>query len=79
MNVLYTSLAYPPSIGGGEIHLHHLAGRIAKGGCDVRVITQWSSTRSDWLRGATTRCRDAVAMRSRSGASGMLKLPVQPC
>ncbi len=63
MNVLYTSAAYPPSIGGGEIHLHQLVARVAAGGCGVRVINQWSSSRSDWLRGATTGCRDAGTYR----------------
>ena len=63
MNVLYTSLAYPPSIGGGEIHLHRLASEVASNGCGVHVINQWSSSRTDWIRGSTTRCRNAVNYR----------------
>jgi len=56
MDVRYASLAYPPSLGGGEIHLHRLAQGVASRGHDVAVVTQWSHTRSDWLSGATLRC-----------------------
>ncbi|ANM31544.1 hypothetical protein ABI59_21230 [Acidobacteria bacterium Mor1] len=54
MRILYTSLAYPPSIGGGEIHLHRLVREMSRRGADVQVICQWSRSRSDWLRGSTT-------------------------
>jgi glycosyltransferase involved in cell wall biosynthesis len=61
MNVLYVSLSYPPSIGGGEIHLHRLAKEIERQGHRVRVVTQWSRSRSDWVYGATTRSDPARA------------------
>lgn len=56
MDVRYASLAYPPSLGGGEIHLHCLAGEVARRGHTVAVVTQWSRTRHDWLAGATVCC-----------------------
>ncbi len=56
MDILYTSFVYLPSLGGGEIHLHQIAKTIAQQGHRVRVVNQWSRSRSDWIYGATIRC-----------------------
>jgi glycosyltransferase involved in cell wall biosynthesis len=53
MEILYASLAYPPSLGGGEIHLHELAKEIARRGNGVRVVSQWSRPQADWTYAAS--------------------------
>lgn len=40
MRLLYASARYPPSVGGGEIHLHELAKALALRGHRVRVVSQ---------------------------------------
>ena len=52
MNILYTLTAYPPSIGGAQLHHHALAQRIATRHT-IRVLTHWDSNRTDWLLGTT--------------------------
>ena len=56
MDILYASVPYPPSLGGGQLHLHTLVKTVAGRGHGVRVVCQWSRSRSDWLRGATIHC-----------------------
>ncbi len=56
MDILYSSFVYLPSLGGGEIHLHQIAKTLGQQGHRVRVVNQWSRSRSDWIYGATIRC-----------------------
>ncbi|UCC39587.1 MAG: glycosyltransferase family 4 protein [Candidatus Aminicenantes bacterium] len=51
-NLLYTLTTYPPSIGGAQIHQHHLA-RQLKGRHSIQVLSLWESNRTDWLLGTT--------------------------
>ncbi|MBM4421928.1 MAG: glycosyltransferase family 4 protein [Chloroflexi bacterium] len=52
MNLLFTLTAYPPSVGGAQLHMHQLARELA---CRHRlqVVTQWDESRTDWLMGTT--------------------------
>lgn len=51
MRLLYTLTAYPPSVGGAQIHTHLLAQAIAPRA--VQVVCHWDHNRSDWLLGTT--------------------------
>lgn len=53
MNIAYAAVCYLPRIGGGEIHLHHVAKEMLARGNRVHVISQWSRWRRDWLWGTT--------------------------
>ncbi|MCC7359372.1 MAG: glycosyltransferase family 4 protein [Anaerolineales bacterium] len=52
MNLLLILTAYPPSVGGAQIHMHQLAQSLARRHA-VQVVTQWDEQRTDWLRGTT--------------------------
>jgi glycosyltransferase involved in cell wall biosynthesis len=52
MRICYTLTAYPPSIGGAQLHFHALA-RALSPAHDVQVIAQWRNNRTDWLLGTT--------------------------
>lgn len=52
MTILYTITAYPPSVGGAQLHLHELACRMAHDE-RVGVVYQWDENRTDWLWGTT--------------------------
>jgi len=52
MRICYTLTAYPPSIGGAQLHFHALA-RALSPAHDVQVIAQWRKNRTDWLWGTT--------------------------
>lgn len=54
MNLLYTATAYPPSLGGAQIHLHSLARMMVKNH-RLQVVSQWDENRADWLLGTTLR------------------------
>ena len=54
MNLLYTLTAYPPSIGGAQLHAHLLA-RQMQMRHSVQVVSQWDDNRTDWLLGTTLR------------------------
>lgn len=54
MNLLFTLTAYPPSIGGAQLHMHQLA-RQLQTHHELRVVTQWDEPRRDWLLGTTLR------------------------
>ena len=47
--------AYPPSIGGAQVHTQALAQELARRGVQVRVSCHWRETRTDWVLGTTTR------------------------
>jgi glycosyltransferase involved in cell wall biosynthesis len=55
-DVLYFSTIYPPAIGGAQGHLHRLAQEVQAAGHRVRVVTQSSRYRRDWLRLSTVCC-----------------------
>lgn len=54
MKLLYTITAYPPSVGGAQIHSHLLLQYLAPD-LDVQVATLWDRHRTDWLLGTTLR------------------------
>jgi len=47
--------AYPPSIGGAQVHTQALAQELARRGNRVRVSCHWRETRTDWVLGTTMR------------------------
>ncbi|ESA38248.1 glycosyltransferase [Leptolyngbya sp. Heron Island J] len=51
LRLLYTLTTYPPSVGGAQIHQHHLAQSLSN--CHVQVVTHWQRNRTDWLLGTT--------------------------
>lgn len=52
MNLLYTLTAYPPAIGGAQLHQHLLAQHL-KARHNIQVVSQWDENRTDWLLGTT--------------------------
>lgn len=52
MNLLYTLTAYPPYIGGAQLHQHLLAQQL-QGRHSIQVATFWNHNRTDWLLGTT--------------------------
>ena len=52
MNLLYTLTAYPPYIGGAQLHQHLLAQQF-QGRHSIQVATCWNHNRTDWLLGTT--------------------------
>ncbi|PSN11551.1 glycosyltransferase family 1 protein [filamentous cyanobacterium CCT1] len=52
MNLLYTLTAYPPYIGGAQLHQHLLAQQL-QATHPVQVATFWNYNRTDWLLGTT--------------------------
>ena len=53
MKILYAITAYPPAVGGAQIHAHCMAKAVQGLGHDVRVVCHWSNDRRDWIRGST--------------------------
>ncbi|MBD1861226.1 MULTISPECIES: glycosyltransferase family 4 protein [Trichocoleus] len=54
MNLLYTLTAYPPYIGGAQLHQHLLAQQL-KSHHQIQVCSHWDHHRTDWLLGTTLR------------------------
>jgi glycosyltransferase involved in cell wall biosynthesis len=52
MKILFAQTAYPPSIGGVQIHQHRLACTLSHKH-DVTALCQWERNRTDWLLGTT--------------------------
>lgn len=52
MKLLYTLTAYPPYIGGAQLHLHLLAQQFQTNHT-IQVATFWNHNRTDWLLGTT--------------------------
>lgn len=52
MHLLYTLTAYPPSIGGAQIHTHLLVQAMAQRN-NVQAVCHWDQNRTDWLLGTT--------------------------
>ncbi len=57
MNLLHTITAYPPSIGGAQLHALMLA-QYLQADSQMQVACLWDSNRTDWLLG-TTLCAPA--------------------
>jgi glycosyltransferase involved in cell wall biosynthesis len=54
VKLLYTLTAYPPYIGGAQLHQHLLAQQIQKRH-HLQVVCHWNHNRTDWLIGTTLR------------------------
>jgi glycosyltransferase involved in cell wall biosynthesis len=52
MQLLYTLTAYPPYIGGAQLHQHILAQQLQPQHA-VQVVCHWDRNRTDWLLGTT--------------------------
>lgn len=52
LKILSVITGYVPSIGGAQIHTHHLNQELAKRH-NLQVICQWTENRTDFLRGTT--------------------------
>ena len=52
MNLLYTLTAYPPFLGGAQLHQHLLAQHLQTDH-DIQVVSFWDVHRTDWLLGTT--------------------------
>lgn len=52
MNLLYSSTAYPPSMGGAQM-LHHTTAQSLKKKHEIQVFSHWEENRTDWLLGTT--------------------------
>lgn len=84
MNLLYTLTAYPPAIGGAQLHQHLLAQQLQQDH-DIQVVSFWDRNRTDWLLGTTVRSHstphpytiDAIPVH-RMGFSGIEKLKMLP-
>jgi glycogen synthase len=58
VRILSVISAYPPAMGGAQIHAHALNRALLERGNQVTVATTWRSTRRDWLRGTTVAAPD---------------------
>lgn len=67
MNVLFTLTAYPPSVGGAQLLMHHLARELMPR-LGMQVVTQWDTQRTDWLWGTTL---DAPALAATYEVDGV--------
>ena len=54
MKLLSTLTAFPPSIGGAQLHHHQLSLQLAARH-EVQIVSQWDQNRTDWLLGTTLR------------------------
>lgn len=54
MQLLYTLTAYPPYIGGAQLHQHILAQQL-QARHSIQVVSHWDQNRTDWLLGTTLR------------------------
>ena len=54
MQLLYTLTAYPPYIGGAQLHQHYIAQQLQLRH-SIQVVSQWDTNRTDWLLGTTVR------------------------
>src|SRR5579859_7538070 len=52
MRLIVTITSYPPAIGGAQLLMHHLACQLVQRH-SVQVLTQWDTSRTDWLLGTT--------------------------
>ncbi|KAM3096032.1 glycosyltransferase family 4 protein [Phormidesmis sp. 146-35] len=52
MRLLYTLTAYPPYIGGAQLHQHKVAQQLSDRHT-IQVVSHWDQNRTDWLLGTT--------------------------
>jgi glycosyltransferase involved in cell wall biosynthesis len=52
MRLLYTLTAYPPYLGGAQLHQHILAQQL-QAQHSIQAICHWQKNRTDWLLGTT--------------------------
>jgi len=52
LNILHTLTAYPPSMGGAQLHHHQLIKNLIRNH-NNNVVTYWDQNRTDWLLGTT--------------------------
>jgi glycosyltransferase involved in cell wall biosynthesis len=52
MRLLYTLTAYPPYIGGAQLHQHKVAQQLSDRH-SIQVVSHWDQNRTDWLLGTT--------------------------
>lgn len=68
MNILYTSTAYPPSVGGAQ-SLHHMMAQSLIKKHSVRVVSHWDKNRTDWLLGTTIGAPSVASQYEIAGVS----------
>jgi glycosyltransferase involved in cell wall biosynthesis len=84
MKLLYTLTAYPPYIGGAQLH-QHLLGQHLLSRHSIQVVCHWNENRTDWLLGTTINspsedydyCIDNVPVH-RMGLSTAQKIRLSP-
>jgi glycosyltransferase involved in cell wall biosynthesis len=54
MRFLYTLTAYPPYIGGAQLHQHYLAQHL-RTRHNIQIVCHWNQNRTDWLLGTTVK------------------------
>jgi glycosyltransferase involved in cell wall biosynthesis len=59
LKILYTITAYPPAVGGAQLHTHKIAS-ILNQTHTISVITHWTENRTDWLLGTTLKAPETV-------------------
>lgn len=52
LKILCTITAYPPSVGGAQLHTHKIVSLLNQNH-QISVITHWTENRTDWLLGTT--------------------------
>jgi glycosyltransferase involved in cell wall biosynthesis len=68
LRVRFVITGYPPSIGGAQIHTRELVHALnASGHVQPRVSTLWSTSRTDYLLGSTTRLGTGTTSRMDDG------------
>lgn len=63
LKLLYTITAYPPAIGGAQLHTHKIASTLAQTH-PISVITHWTENRTDWLLGTTLRAPELETVKN---------------
>ncbi len=63
LKIICTITAYPPSVGGAQLHTHKIASTLAQTH-QVSVITHWTENRTDWLFGTTLRAPDPETVKT---------------
>jgi glycosyltransferase involved in cell wall biosynthesis len=59
MKLLFTLTAYPPAIGGAQLHHHLLAQQLNKHH-SIQVVSHWNKNRTDWLLGTTLKAPENI-------------------
>lgn len=78
LRVLTVLTAYPPSIGGVQLHAQQLCDRLAADGVPVHVATAWRRERRDWLRGTTVRIPRPAPVEHQPSGVAVHQLSLSP-